>query len=117
MLSFCNEPSARVRAPASRRAGPGERDLRGIRVQSPVNVLSALRISAPSKPSRKDGISTMTDQGAPRITGGVDTHKDVHVAAALDAIGTLLGTASFPMTAAGYRALEQWLAGFGPVAD
>ena len=69
--------------------------------------------SAPSKPSRKDGISTMTDQGPARITGGVDTHKDVHVAAALNGAGVLLGTASFPTTAVGYRALEQWLSGFG----
>ncbi len=37
------------------------------------------------------------------ITGGVDTHLDVHVAAALDGIGGLLGTESFPTTPAGYR--------------
>ena len=30
------------------------------------------------------------------ITGGVDTHADVHVAAALDPIGGLLGVAEFP---------------------
>ena len=36
------------------------------------------------------------------ITGGVDTHLDVHVAAALDPIGGLLGTESFPTTPAGY---------------
>jgi hypothetical protein len=29
------------------------------------------------------------------ITGGVDTHLDVHVAAALDAIGGVLGVESF----------------------
>lgn len=49
------------------------------------------------------------------VTGGVDTHKDVHVAAALDQLGRLLGTASFPVTAAGYRALSGWLAGFGDI--
>ena len=32
------------------------------------------------------------------ITGGVDTHLDVHVAAALDERGALLGTESFPTT-------------------
>ena len=57
----------------------------------------------------------MTDERPGRITGGIDTHKDVHVAAALDGIGTLLGTASFPTTASGYRALEHWLTRFGPV--
>ncbi|MFY9850159.1 MAG: hypothetical protein WAK83_21550 [Trebonia sp.] len=36
------------------------------------------------------------------ITGGVDTHADVHVAAALDPIGGLLGVKEFPATAAGY---------------
>jgi transposase len=36
------------------------------------------------------------------ITGGVDTHADVHVAAALDPVGGLLGVAEFPVTPAGY---------------
>ncbi len=39
------------------------------------------------------------------VTGGVDTHKDLHVAAALDGVGRLLATQSFPTTTAGYRAL------------
>ena len=30
------------------------------------------------------------------ITGGVDTHTDLHVAAALDRIGGLLGVQEFP---------------------
>jgi transposase len=50
-----------------------------------------------------------------RITGGVDTHLDVHVAAALDHVGGLLATASFPATARGYRQLLDWLRGFGEV--
>ena len=50
------------------------------------------------------------------ITGGVDTHADVHVAAALDPIGGLLGVEEFPATAAGYARLLGWLAGFGTVA-
>src|SRR5262252_5431035 len=49
------------------------------------------------------------------ITGGVDTHADVHVAAALDPIGGLLGVGEFPATAAGYARLLEWLGGFGPV--
>jgi transposase len=36
------------------------------------------------------------------ITGGVDTHSEVHVAAALDPVGGLLGTREFPASAAGY---------------
>ena len=33
-----------------------------------------------------------------RVTGGVDTHKDTHVAAALDELGRVLGTEAFPAT-------------------
>ena len=49
------------------------------------------------------------------ITGGVDTHADVHVAAALDPIGGLLGVQEFPVTPAGYARLLGWLGGFGTV--
>ncbi|HEY3952152.1 MAG TPA: IS110 family transposase [Streptosporangiaceae bacterium] len=49
------------------------------------------------------------------ITGGVDTHADVHVAAALDPIGGLLGVAEFPVTPAGYAQLLGWIGGFGTV--
>ena len=50
------------------------------------------------------------------ITGGVDTHADLHVAAALDRIGGLLGVREFPATTAGYASLLRWLSGFGDVA-
>jgi transposase len=49
------------------------------------------------------------------ITGGVDTHKDFHVAAAKDCLGRDLGTEKFPATQAGYTALLEWLQAFGPV--
>jgi len=49
------------------------------------------------------------------ITGGVDTHADVHVAAALDPVGGLLGVREFPATTAGYARLLGWLGGFGTV--
>jgi transposase len=52
----------------------------------------------------------------PAITGGVDTHAGMHVAAALDPIGGLLGVREFPATAAGYAELLAWLRGFGTVA-
>jgi len=52
---------------------------------------------------------------ADRITGGVDTHLDIHVAAALDQLGALLDTRSFPATTAGYRQLLRWLRSFGDV--
>jgi transposase len=50
------------------------------------------------------------------ISGGVDTHADMHVAAALDPIGGLLGVEEFPVTPAGYTRLLGWLGGFGTVA-
>jgi transposase len=50
------------------------------------------------------------------ITGGAGTHADVHVAAALDRLGGLLGVREFPATAAGYAGLLGWLGGFGTVA-
>ena len=49
------------------------------------------------------------------VVGGVDTHLDVHVAAAVDPVGGLLGVASFPATPAGYHDLSSWLGSFGPV--
>ncbi len=49
------------------------------------------------------------------ITGGVDTHADAHVAAALDPVGGLLGVREFPATAAGYAQLLDWLGAFGAV--
>ena len=49
------------------------------------------------------------------ITGGVDTHAEVHVAAALDPVGGLLGVQEFPAAPAGYAQLLSWLAGFGAV--
>src|SRR3954447_11639307 len=49
------------------------------------------------------------------ITGGVDTHADVHVAAAVDANGGVLGVESFTTTPAGFGELHCWLVGFGAV--
>jgi transposase len=58
----------------------------------------------------------MTIVGPARsVIGGVDTHADVHVAAALDELGRLLGTGSFPTTRRGYERLVGWLDSFGPV--
>jgi transposase len=58
---------------------------------------------------------TTVDTARP-ITGGVDTHLDVNVAAALDSIGGLLGVAEFATSAAGHDEMVGWLLSFGPVA-
>jgi len=49
------------------------------------------------------------------VVGGVDTHADTHVAAAVDGNGGLLGIESFPASETGYEELLGWLVGFGPV--
>ncbi|WP_173058172.1 IS110 family transposase [Phytohabitans houttuyneae] len=51
----------------------------------------------------------------PYVVVGVDTHKDVHVAAVLSPLGALLGTMSFPTTRDGYLGLVEWATGFGVV--
>jgi transposase len=58
---------------------------------------------------------TIVDSSRP-ITGGVDTHLDNHVAAALDANGGVLGVEPFPTTPAGFAELHDWLCAFGPIA-
>jgi transposase len=49
------------------------------------------------------------------VTLGVDTHKEVHVAAAFDALGRLLDTREVETSAAGYSALLTWAQAFGRV--
>ena len=49
------------------------------------------------------------------VFGGVDTHADSHTVAAISHLGVMLGHASFPATPEGYRQLDRWLAGHGPV--
>lgn len=58
--------------------------------------------------------TTMTETRR-RITGGVDTHRDAHVVAALDERGAELGVESFPTTPVGYRQALRWLRRFGDV--
>lgn len=50
-----------------------------------------------------------------QVTGGVDTHGEVHVAAVIDATGRILATSSFAATPAGYRGLLGWLRRHGRV--
>ena len=57
------------------------------------------------------------DQDSSRSTEeiilGVDTHKDLHVAAVITALGVLRDTKTFPASAAGYDALLGWAGTFG----
>ena len=47
------------------------------------------------------------------VVGGVDTHRDDHVAATIGSLGTLLGVATFPATGAGYGQLLDWMRSWG----
>ena len=52
-------------------------------------------------------------EGVCRIVGGVDAHKDLHVAAVVDEQDRILGTRSFPTTRQGYRQMLAWMLSFG----
>jgi transposase len=75
----------------------------------PVDVLSARpgRWCQPIHRNRKANPSMHHQVG--EITGGVDTHGDVHVGAVIDSTGRILGIESFAATPAGYRRLLRWL--------
>lgn len=55
------------------------------------------------------------EQNTPSIPvfGGVDTHKELHVAGVIDASETVLGTRSFPTTRQGYNQMLAWMRGHG----
>lgn len=54
-----------------------------------------------------------TSNTANRIVGGVDTHKDLHVAAVVDDHDRILGTSSFAATRQGYRQMLAWMRSLG----
>lgn len=47
------------------------------------------------------------------IVGGVDTHKDLHVAAVVDAQDQFIASESFATTRQGYRLMLEWMGSFG----
>lgn len=49
------------------------------------------------------------------VTGGVDTHKEVHVAAVVDEVGRILATKSFQTSERGCGQLRRWIASFGTI--
>jgi transposase len=59
-----------------------------------------------------DDMSRVADTAA-SVTGGVDTHAEVNVAAVVDQVGRVLGTKEFPTSTVGYRAVLAWMRGFG----
>jgi transposase len=59
------------------------------------------------------GDATQPPADSTTVVLGVDTHKDMHVAAVVNALGALLGTREFPATTAGYRELLSWACSLG----
>jgi transposase len=71
--------------------------------------------AVPSLNTLREGMTMTTLEAVRAVTGGVDTHLDVHVAAALDPLGALLGSRAFEATPAGYQSLLDWLSSFGAI--
>ena len=60
----------------------------------------------------------MTDTnrlGATKVIIGVDTHRDEHVAVAIDCLGGRLGQRRLPAASGGYEGLHCWASGLGEV--
>ena len=55
-------------------------------------------------------------EAARTVTGGIDTHGEIHVAAALNEVGGLLGMETFRADPEGYSALFTWFEAFGDIA-
>jgi transposase len=65
-------------------------------------------------PSEEVDVSSFAE-AVPAVVGGVDTHRDSHVVVVVDSVGRVLGTETFPATAAGYRRVLTWMRSFGSV--
>src|SRR6266487_6242672 len=72
----------------------------------PVPAGGAIPIGIPAV--EEDDMPRIADS-AQAVTGGVDTHAEVNVAAVVDAIGRVLGTEEFPTTAGGDQAVLAWM--------
>jgi transposase len=65
--------------------------------------------TVPSMPQPAQPDHNTTDE----VILGVDTHKDIHVAAVITALGAVAASHSFPTTRAGYHQLLTWARTFG----
>jgi len=61
-------------------------------------------------------VTTIAHLGGVRAVVGVDTHKDEHVAVAIDGLGVRLGEHRLRARPAGYAGLERWAASMGEIA-
>ena len=94
-----SDPSAGRETPCALTAGGS--DLVGAWLEAPSLSCPTVGLCVPAllTATERTGMTTMTST-APAVIGGVDTHADVHVAAACDQLGAVLGTQAFPTTGA-----------------
>ena len=57
----------------------------------------------------------MSDAFTAEIVIGIDTHKYVHAAEAINTLGARLGRTTIRVNEKGYRALEAWAQSFGTI--
>jgi transposase len=57
----------------------------------------------------------MSNMAAADVIVGVDTHKHIHAAVAINAVGARLDAIVVPVSSKGYQTLEAWARGLGPV--
>ncbi|WP_432190226.1 IS110 family transposase [Streptomyces sp. Tue6028] len=69
--------------------------------------MTIISLPKPTLPAHQD------EPPAEDVILGVDTHKDVHLAAVITVLGVLLAHQEFPATAAGYHQLLCWARSFG----
>src|SRR5260370_10995287 len=98
--------------------GRDDRDLIGARplLSQKCSVRAVPGPAVPSQSVAENGedMPTIADAEQARlVTGGVDTHAEVHVVGMVDHAGRVLGTREFPVGAAGYQAALAWMRGHG----
>ena len=114
-------PGADAQADAAARVKALERENRELRQAN--EILRKASAAIPSQsclPEARRRISltrrtSMQPVISDAVVIGVDTHKDVHVAVALNGLGSRLGEISAPATAAGFYQLADWARGHGVV--
>src|SRR3954469_2395345 len=71
--------------------------------------------SRPTRSTQEIRMTIAEESAARPIIGGVDTHKDLHVAAVVDEQDRVLATRCFATTRQGYRQMLAWMRSFGEV--
>ena len=61
------------------------------------------------------GVAGYQSHSAVEVVIGVDTHKDQHVAVAIDGRGVRIGEKHVPATTCGYEELERWSRSLGAI--